>query len=74
LSEFQRRGAGKKLFNLGIEFLKGSGKDSMYLLALEASPYRSFYEKMGGQVIGRKQIKIEGYKYDELVYGWENLR
>ena len=37
----------------------------MYLLALEVSPYRAFYEKMGGQVAGRKQIEIEGVMYDE---------
>ena len=73
LPEFQRRGVGTKLFDLGVEFLRGSGKDSMYLLALALSPYRSFYEKLGGQVVGRKQIEIEGVMYGELVYGWPNL-
>ena len=73
LSEFQRRGIGERLFNLGVEFLIGSGKSSMYLLALEVSPYRSFYEKMGGQIVGRKQIEIEGIMYDEVMYGWDGL-
>ena len=73
LPEFQRIGIGGRLFNLGMEFFIGGGKHSMYLLALEASPYRSFYEELGGQVIGRKQIEIEGVMFDELVYGWGSL-
>jgi hypothetical protein len=28
---------------------------------------------MGGKVVGRKQIEIEGVMFDELVYGWESL-
>jgi GNAT superfamily N-acetyltransferase len=74
LPEFQRKGIGERLFNLGVEFFKRSGKDSMYLLALAVSPYRSFYEKMGGRIVGRKQVAIEGRFYDELVYGWDDLR
>ncbi len=74
LSEFKRKGVGERLFNLGVEFFVGSGKSSMYLLALEVSPYKLFYKKMGGQIVGRKRIEIEGVMYDELVYGWESLR
>ena len=74
LPEFQRKGIGERLFNLGVEFLKGGGKDSMYLLALAVSPYRPFYEKMGGQIAGGKQVEIEGRLYDEIVYGWGDLR
>lgn len=74
LPEFQRRGIGGRLFRLGVEHLTSRGKRSMYLLALEVSPYRSFYEKMGGQIIGSKQIEIEGVMHNELIYGWPNLR
>lgn len=74
LPEFQRKGVGGRLFDLGVEYFVRSDKSSMYLLALEVSPYRLFYEKMGGQIVGRKQIEIEGVMYDELVYGWEGLR
>lgn len=73
LPEFQRKGIGGRLFRLGVEFLKANGRSSMYLLALEVSPYRAFYEKMGGQIAGRKHIEIEGAGYDELIYGWERL-
>jgi GNAT superfamily N-acetyltransferase len=73
LSEFQRQGIGEKLFNLVIASLIRDKRCSMYLYALEVSPYRAFYEKMGGHVIGRKQIEIEGIQFDELIYGWDNL-
>lgn len=73
LPEFQRRGVGQKLFNLAAESLAGEGRCSMYLYALEASPYRSFYEKMGGKVVGRKQVEMVGARFDELVYGWDSL-
>lgn len=73
LPEFQRKGVGERLFKLGVEFLVGGGKGSAYLLALEVSPYRRFYEKMGGRVVGRKQVEIGGVAYDELVYGWRSL-
>ena len=71
LPEFQRRGIGGRLFSLCVNDLVRNGKSSMYLLALEVSPYKSFYEKLGGQVVGRKQIEIESVIYDELVYGWD---
>ena len=73
LPEFQRKGIGGRLFHLGVEFFISRGKNSMYLLALEVSPYRTFYEKLGGQVVGKKSIVIEGLIYDELVYGWDSL-
>lgn len=73
LPEFQRQGVGERLFNLVVESFVKEGRCSMYLYALEASPYRSFYEKMGGRVAGRKRIEIEGIPFDELVYGWDRL-
>ena len=73
LPEFQRKGIGERLFYLGVENFIRSGKNSMYLFALEVSPYKSFYEKMGGRIVGRKRIEIEGAPYDEVIYGWDRL-
>lgn len=71
LPEFQGEGVGVRLFNLCVEDLVRNGKSSMCLLALETSPYKSFYVKMGGRVIAKKQIELEGMMFDALVYGWE---
>lgn len=73
LPEFQRKGIGERLFNLGVESFVRDGRCSMYLYTLEVSPYRTFYEKMGGQIVGRKQREIEGMPFDELAYGWDRL-
>jgi GNAT superfamily N-acetyltransferase len=73
LPEFQGSGVGRRLFSLCVEAVAKSGKSSMYLLAFENSPYRSFYDKMGGVVIGKKQVEIEGTMFDAVVYGWKNL-
>jgi GNAT superfamily N-acetyltransferase len=73
LPEFQRRGIGENLFKLVVESFVREGRCSMYLYALEVSPYRTFYEKMNGRVVGRKRREIEGIPFDELVYGWDCL-
>jgi GNAT superfamily N-acetyltransferase len=72
--EFQGKGIGALLFERIKQLLTEQGKNSMYLLALEVSPYRPFYEKMGGRVVGKRQIQLEGIDFDVVVYGWESLR
>lgn len=73
LHEVQGKGIGRELFKRVKEFLISQGKTSMYLLGLEVSPYRPFYEKMGGRVVGRRQVTLEGDNFDAVVYGWTNL-
>ena len=73
LHEFQGKGIGALLFERIKQLLIEQGKSSIYLLALEVSPYRPFYEKMGGRVVGKKQIQLEGIDFDVVVYGWESL-
>ena len=71
--EFQGKGIGAPLFERIKQFLIDQGKNSMYLLALEVSPYRPFYEKMGGQLVGQRKVKLEGIDFNAVVYGWEGL-
>jgi GNAT superfamily N-acetyltransferase len=73
LHELQGKGIGARLFARVKEFLIAQRKNSMYLMALEVSPYRSFYEKMGGRVVGKKQIRLEGIDFGAVIYGWEGL-
>ena len=73
LHEFQGKGIGARLFELVKEFVISQNKTSMYLMALEASPYRPFYEKMGGRLVGKKNIKLEGDDFGAVIYGWERL-
>jgi GNAT superfamily N-acetyltransferase len=73
LPEYQGRGVGHALFRRVVDALVGSGKRSLCLLALEVSPYKSFYEKMGGRVIEHRPKEIEGVAFDVSVYGWERI-
>ena len=73
LPEFQGAGLGGRLFRLCLEHVKRSGKRSMYLQAFENSPYRSFYDRMGGRVVAQKPIELRGTTFDAVVYAWDDL-
>jgi hypothetical protein len=40
---------------------------------LEASPYRTFYEKMGGNVVARDGHKLGDKDFATVIYGWEDI-
>lgn len=69
----QGKGIGRLLFERVKQFLIEQGKTSMYLLALEVSPYRPFYEKMGGKLVGNRPVQLMGIDFNAVVYGWESL-
>ena len=71
LPEFQRKGIGENLFRLCQNEMKGDNFNSMFLVALELSPYKSFYEKMGGRVVGKGAHALAGIEFETLIYGWE---
>ncbi|WP_211745845.1 GNAT family N-acetyltransferase [Paenibacillus sp. Marseille-Q4541] len=73
LEDYQRQGLGQQLISSMTGFLVEQGHKSMYLWALEDNPYRSFYEKLGGNPAGRKEIQISEKKLQEIAYGWSNL-
>ena len=71
LPESQGSGVGRQLFSLCVQGMAKSGMRSMYLLTFENSPYRSFYDKMGGRVIKKMDLEIEGMMFDTVVYVWD---
>ena len=50
---------------------KGFGSLAVWVLAL--NPYRRFYEKLGGQIIGTQLIERGGQSFEEVAYGWQGL-
>ncbi len=73
LPEFQRKEIGGKLFKKCAEALKLRNYNSFYLEALEVSPYRNFYEKSGGKIIGRSEDKLGDEDFAIIRYGWDDL-
>jgi hypothetical protein len=46
----------------------------MLVWVLAKNPYRKFYDKLGGKYIRSKEIEIGGTTYEEVAYGWKDLR
>ena len=74
LREFQRKGIGGNLFRLCQREMLANGLNSMYLDALEKSPYRIFYEKMRGRVVGTGTHKLGDVEFKTVIYGWDDLK
>ena len=76
LQGHQRSGIGRLLMTSAVEYLLGEGLNSMVIKTLAASPYRTFYEKLGGVIQpDRGDLVIErgGVRLPLVVYGWADL-
>ncbi len=70
LPEYQRKGYGERLFRRCVGRMAENGVNSLCLDSLEASPYRAFYDKMGGKVVGRDSHKLGDQDFETVIYGW----
>ncbi len=75
LKEFQGMGLGSRLLKASTQSLVQAGMNSMVVWVMEKSPYRRFYEKLGGNLEpGMKQLDIAGQRVRLLSYSWKNLK
>src|SRR5205823_3973302 len=58
LYEWHGQGIGKRLVTTFARWLVCSGCDSMVVWVLADNPFRRFYEHLGGQLVGEKNIDI----------------
>ncbi len=70
----QNQGIGTRLVEAISGELVKRGYSSMLVWALSANPTRSFYEKLGGELVDQKEIEIGGAYYTEVAYGWRDIR
>ncbi|HEX8288721.1 MAG TPA: 3-deoxy-manno-octulosonate cytidylyltransferase [Pyrinomonadaceae bacterium] len=73
LPEFQRKGIGGELLKLCQRQMVAEELTSMYLITLENSPFKSFYEKNGGKIVGEEKHFIGITEYQTITYGWKKL-
>ena len=75
LEEYQRKGAGRRLFRGATKRLLDDGMSSMLLWVFEANlGARRFYESLGGENTGRSAvIRITGSDLVEIAYGWADI-
>jgi len=69
----RRAGIGRQLFQQTVQSFLDAGVENMLLWAFADNPYRRFYERLGGKLIDRQVIEIEGQRLNEVAYGWEDL-
>jgi hypothetical protein len=73
LPAFQRRALGVRLFELAVKACIRHRQRGLVACVLEDNPYRGFYEKLGGKVLGHTDLDLGRTVARELVYGWDNL-
>ena len=73
LDSHQRGGTGTRLVRALVDWLLDAGHRSMIVWTLEASPFRAFYEGLGGRLVGSREVKIDEVPYVGIAYGWDDL-
>jgi len=73
LPEYWRHGIGTALMRAAAETLKGQKQTSLCLWVIEQNTRaQAFYERLGGQRVGKKPADIGGKKFTEICYAWRN--
>jgi 3-deoxy-manno-octulosonate cytidylyltransferase (CMP-KDO synthetase) len=73
LPEFQRKGLGTRLFERCVERIRAGQNTTLCLDSLEVSPYRAFYDKMGGRVVAGDAHKLGDKEYETVIYVWDEI-
>jgi ribosomal protein S18 acetylase RimI-like enzyme len=75
LPEYWRRGIGAALMRAAAETLKGQKQTSLCLWVIEQNTRaQAFYDRLGGQRIGKKPTDIGGKKFTEICYAWRDTQ
>lgn len=73
LPEFQRLGIGRRLFLECVSRILGDGAATLCLDTVEASPYRQFYDGLGGSIVGTGSHRFGDTEMPTVIYGWDDL-
>jgi ribosomal protein S18 acetylase RimI-like enzyme len=69
----QQRGCGRAMMQHLARKLLQDGLKGVVVWVLERNPACSFYEHLGGELLGQKAISIGGADLVEVAYGWKDL-
>jgi GNAT superfamily N-acetyltransferase len=70
LPSFQRRGLGLRLAESLAKALNQIDIYTLKVSVLRANPWRPFYEKINGVLLGTRQIRYAGIDLSVCTYGW----
>lgn len=68
--EHQGHGGGRLLFDAVRQSLRERGLRSVMLWVLENNPSRTFYERLGGIIVGQKPDTVGDTAVTLIAYGW----
>lgn len=68
-----RRGTGRALIRAGVDALSNRGRRSLSLDVLAANPARTFYERLGAQLLFTSTIRDGPDAWEQCAYGWPNV-
>ena len=72
LPAWQGKGLGRALFQEGARLLRAEGHRRMLVWVLKKNPQgRGFYERLGGVLLGEREITLGGTKLWEVAYGFD---
>ena len=74
LDEYHGKGMGRMLFSHFASALLDSDVTDMMVWVLKDSPYRAFYEVLGGKHYHSDKIEIGTQTFTEYAYGWKDLK
>ncbi|HEY1197845.1 MAG TPA: GNAT family N-acetyltransferase [Thermoplasmata archaeon] len=77
LKSYQGRGVGTVLVREVARHLVNTGKTSMIAWVLPQNPYRRFYERLGGALVGKRVSqphRLGVGPMPEVGYGWKDIR
>ena len=73
LAEHQRGSHGRRLFMAASNRLAQHGLQGLFVWVLADNPARTFYEKLGGEVVSETVRDFAGKPLKELGYGWKDI-
>ena len=74
LENYQRKKIGTNLVFNVVEFLLKKKVQSMLVWVFKNNPAKNFYIHLGAVHLGDQYLDLDGEKYLESAYGWDDIR
>jgi GNAT superfamily N-acetyltransferase len=71
--DWQGRGWGKRLVSALAQRLAQDGAERCFLWCFEDNPNRSFFARLGGEIIASGQVLMADCRPRETAYGWHDI-
>jgi GNAT superfamily N-acetyltransferase len=70
---WQRQGVGRRLLSWIADELGKENATYLLVRVLVNNPNVAFFEQLGATQMGKRPYEWEGYKTEEVIFGWEDI-